>query len=172
MNKAAKKITGVLLAGALGAAALAGCNTPMDGTQPLLTSGLEARVPFADHRIIEYVWNVPWSMKCRGIHKVQLDSVFCCFLRREQRSGSVQTFLIQICHHDHGRTDISVKGIGQSSQAHRTGPCHNCHFSPFFDSHLMSIDSHLRMVSRIKGTDAAGHWLCQGRFIISPSLVL
>ena len=39
MNKAAKKITGVLLAGALGAAALAGCNTPMDGTQPLLTSG-------------------------------------------------------------------------------------------------------------------------------------
>ena len=39
MNKAAKKITGALLAGALGAASQTGCSSPMDGTQPLLTSG-------------------------------------------------------------------------------------------------------------------------------------
>lgn len=25
--------------------------------------GLEVRVPFCDHRLIEYVWNIPWEMK-------------------------------------------------------------------------------------------------------------
>lgn len=34
----------------------------MDRTS--MYSGMEARVPLADYRIIEYVWNVPWSMKC------------------------------------------------------------------------------------------------------------
>lgn len=35
----------------------------MDRTS--MYSGLEARVPLADHRILEYVWNVPWDIKCR-----------------------------------------------------------------------------------------------------------
>lgn len=29
-------------------------------------SGLEARVPFADHRILSYVYNIPWDMKCHN----------------------------------------------------------------------------------------------------------
>ena len=39
MNKAAKKLTGALLAGLLGASFLTGCSKTVDGTKPLLTSG-------------------------------------------------------------------------------------------------------------------------------------
>lgn len=34
----------------------------MDRTS--MFSGLEARVPYADHRILEYVYNIPWDYKC------------------------------------------------------------------------------------------------------------
>lgn len=36
----------------------------MDRTS--MYSGLEARVPFADHRILDYVYSIPWEMKCRN----------------------------------------------------------------------------------------------------------
>jgi asparagine synthase (glutamine-hydrolysing) len=35
----------------------------MDRTS--MHSGLEARVPFADHRIVDYVFNVPWEYQYR-----------------------------------------------------------------------------------------------------------
>ncbi|MBM7856160.1 asparagine synthase (glutamine-hydrolyzing) [Desulfohalotomaculum tongense] len=28
-----------------------------------MATGLEVRVPFCDHRLVEYVWNIPWQMK-------------------------------------------------------------------------------------------------------------
>jgi len=31
-----------------------------------MASGLEARVPFADHRIVQYAYNIPWEIMCFG----------------------------------------------------------------------------------------------------------
>ena len=52
----------------------------MDRTS--MYSGLEARVPFADHRIMEYVFNVPWSMKYQnGVKALLATPVQICFGR-------------------------------------------------------------------------------------------
>ncbi|MBC7324944.1 MAG: asparagine synthase, partial [Moorella sp. (in: Bacteria)] len=34
--------------------------------------GLEVRVPYCDHRLVEYVWNIPWGMKT---HRGQLKGI-------------------------------------------------------------------------------------------------
>jgi asparagine synthase (glutamine-hydrolysing)/putative beta-lactam synthetase len=31
-----------------------------------MAHGLDVRVPFCDHRLVEYVWNVPWRLKSQG----------------------------------------------------------------------------------------------------------
>lgn len=30
------------------------------------TVGLDMRIPFCDHRLVEYVWNIPWKLKTEG----------------------------------------------------------------------------------------------------------
>lgn len=45
-----------------------------------MAASLEVRVPFADHRLVEYVWNIPWGMKMlkgreKGILRKALEGV-------------------------------------------------------------------------------------------------
>ncbi|WP_042150121.1 asparagine synthase (glutamine-hydrolyzing) [Paucisalibacillus sp. EB02] len=45
-----------------------------------MRASLEVRVPFADHRLVEYVWNIPWEMKQlegmeKGILRKALEGV-------------------------------------------------------------------------------------------------
>jgi len=47
-------------------------------------SGLEARVPYADHRIVEYVFSIPWEMKYRdGVEKALLRTACKDLLPKE-----------------------------------------------------------------------------------------
>lgn len=42
-------------------------NTLLDRKDRMsMAASLEARVPFCDHRIVEYVWNIPWQLKMHG----------------------------------------------------------------------------------------------------------
>ncbi|ONI38517.1 asparagine synthase (glutamine-hydrolyzing) [Candidatus Epulonipiscium fishelsonii] len=46
-----------------------------------MASGLEVRVPFADHRILEYVYNVPWEIKFEGnVEKALLRNAMADYL--------------------------------------------------------------------------------------------
>jgi asparagine synthase (glutamine-hydrolysing) len=53
--------------------------------------GLEVRVPFCDHRLVEYVWNIPWSMKSlegepKGILREALKGILPEDVRRRQKT--------------------------------------------------------------------------------------
>jgi len=47
-----------------------------------MASGLEVRFPFCDHRLVQYLWNVPWSMKSRGGTKRLLKDAMADLLPR------------------------------------------------------------------------------------------
>jgi asparagine synthase (glutamine-hydrolysing) len=47
-------------------------------------SGLEVRVPFCDHQVVEYVWNLPWTMKSHdGERKGVLRDAFTHLLSND-----------------------------------------------------------------------------------------
>jgi len=51
-----------------------------------MATGFEARVPFCDHRLVEYVWNIPWEMKTvDGIEKGILRRAFTDLLPEDVR---------------------------------------------------------------------------------------
>jgi len=56
-----------------------------------MASGLEVRVPFTDHRLVEYVWNVPWPIKEaggieKGLLRTAADSLLPADLLRRRKS--------------------------------------------------------------------------------------
>lgn len=51
-----------------------------------MATGFEARVPFCDYRLVQYVWNIPWDMKTTGnIEKGILRQAFAGLLPDDAR---------------------------------------------------------------------------------------
>jgi len=61
-----------------------------------MASGLEVRVPFLDHRLVEYVWNIPWEMKNyndkeKGILRYSLKGVVPDYVIERKKSPYPKT---------------------------------------------------------------------------------
>ena len=109
----------------------------------------------------------------RGIHEMKFNAFLLKdLLRREELFGPVQSVLIDVCDRDHAGLSVAMDRIGQSSETHRAGACRDRHLSALFDAHLVCIDAHLCVISRIHSSDRAGQRLCEGCLVISFSLIL
>lgn len=61
-----------------------------------MACGLEVRVPFADHRLLEYVWNVPWNIKnygrqAKGLLRRSLQGIVPDFILQRPKSPYPKT---------------------------------------------------------------------------------
>lgn len=61
-----------------------------------MAGGLEVRVPFADHRLLEYVWNVPWDIKnwageAKGLLRRAMQGIVPDFILKRPKSPYPKT---------------------------------------------------------------------------------
>lgn len=72
-------------------------NTLLDRKDRMsMAASLEARVPFCDHRIVEYVWNIPWAMKAhegreKGLLRLALKGILPEEVRDRKKSPFPKT---------------------------------------------------------------------------------
>ena len=118
-------------------------------------ASLEVRVPFADHRLVEYVWNVPWEMKMvgnreKGILRKALEGLLPEEVLYRKKSPYPKT------HHPAYRK--IVKGMLESSLQDRSSVLYE-----FFDKEK------LQQIVQTEGASFKEPWF--GQLMTGPQLL-
>jgi asparagine synthase (glutamine-hydrolysing) len=118
-------------------------------------ASLEVRVPFADHRLVEYVWNVPWEMKMvgnreKGILRKALEGLLPEEVLYRKKSPYPKT------HHPAYRK--IVKGMLESSLQDRSSVLYE-----FFDKEK------LQQIVQTEGASFQEPWF--GQLMTGPQLL-
>lgn len=95
----------------------------MDRTS--MFSGLEARVPFADRTLVDYVFNIPWEMKAK-------DGLVKNILRRIKRTFAGRNFVPSQKPLSKNIQSLLRKFIGKTPQGGTFRLCKSPAFSPKF----------------------------------------
>lgn len=118
-------------------------------------ASLEVRVPFADHRLVEYVWNIPWGMKMtgnreKGILRKALEGLLPDEVLYRKKSPYPKT------HHPAYRK--IVKGMLESSLQDRSSVLYE-----FFDKEK------LQQIVQTEGASFKEPWF--GQLMTGPQLL-
>ena len=98
-----------------------------------MACGLEVRVPFCDHRIAEYAWNIPWDiMNAGGMEKGILrlavaDSAAGCY-SQDAKKARIPRLIIPIIRdlypwHSKRRSPTAVRPSTRSSTGRTSRRC-------------------------------------------------
>jgi asparagine synthase (glutamine-hydrolysing) len=84
-----------------------------------MATGFEARVPFCDYRLVEYVWNIPWEMKTvDAIEKGILRRAFANVLPEDARNRKKSAYpSAQNPAYDEATRDWTLQILNDSNAA-------------------------------------------------------
>lgn len=79
-----------------------------------MAGGLEVRVPFADHRLLEYVWNIPWDIKnwdgeAKGLLRRSMQGIVPDFILQRPKSPYPKTHNPEYLHLVKSRAEQIVR---------------------------------------------------------------
>ncbi len=108
-----------------------------------MATSLEARVPYLDHRVVEFVFTLPPDLKMRGFStKVLLKKTFWDHLPREVQKRDKQGFSIPIKNWIRNELKPMMLDLLNESRIKQQGFFDSRYVSELVDEHLRGVENH------------------------------